>query len=172
MVYFMEKDPGRKFPAERFTGDQGKISDLQAMLEEKKLFNQLDLIVDDGSHHPEHQKVSFSFLFDKGLKPGGIYIVEDIEMNYWRRGDTYGLPTHYGKDSADSMMAHLKALTDVVNRRFQTKEAPFHSPFGTTIDEWVSFVMFASNCVIIGKRSVDDHDNNEPYSYPDKLLPP
>lgn len=36
-----------------------------------------DLIVDDGSHIPQHQIYSFQQLFS-AVKPGGVYIIEDI----------------------------------------------------------------------------------------------
>lgn len=44
-----------------------------------------DIIIDDGSHQPEHQISSFCDLFFSGLKPGGLYIVEDTHTNYWAR---------------------------------------------------------------------------------------
>lgn len=37
----------------------------------------IDAVVDDGSHLPEHQIVSFEELFGR-LKPGGVYICEDV----------------------------------------------------------------------------------------------
>ena len=36
-----------------------------------------DLIIDDGSHIPQHQIFSFQQLFS-AVKPGGVYIIEDI----------------------------------------------------------------------------------------------
>ena len=55
---------------------QGNTDDLQAFLDTKKVEGQLDFIIDDGSHHPQHQITSFKYLFEKGLKPGGVYIIE------------------------------------------------------------------------------------------------
>jgi hypothetical protein len=37
-----------------------------------------DIIIDDCSHFGCHTARSFAYLFRKGLKPGGIYIIEDI----------------------------------------------------------------------------------------------
>jgi hypothetical protein len=58
--------------------------------EEKK--GSLDLSWTTASTTPStrrgHSRQAGTILFDKGLKQGGIYIVEDIEINYWRRGDT------------------------------------------------------------------------------------
>lgn len=41
-----------------------------------------DVILDDGSHVAEHQKVSFETLFPL-LKEGGLYVIEDIHTAYW-----------------------------------------------------------------------------------------
>lgn len=38
---------------------------------------ELDFILDDGSHMVNHQQISLGYLF-KLLKPGGLYIIEDI----------------------------------------------------------------------------------------------
>lgn len=40
-----------------------------------------DIIIDDGSHIPKHQWESFLKLHD-ALKPGGYYIVEDLDAPY------------------------------------------------------------------------------------------
>ena len=39
--------------------------------------NELDIVIDDGSHCIDHQLLTFSLLFPK-LNTGGIYIIEDI----------------------------------------------------------------------------------------------
>lgn len=41
-----------------------------------------DLIIDDGSHYPNHQLKSFKKLF-KNLNPGGIYIIEDLNTSFY-----------------------------------------------------------------------------------------
>jgi hypothetical protein len=63
-IYDFEKENAR------FHGDQSKIEDLDQLLTVKNIKKNLDLIVDDGSHYPEHQKISFKHLFINGLKPG------------------------------------------------------------------------------------------------------
>lgn len=172
-VYFMEKDHGVKFPEARFTGDQGKMADLSKLLETKRLKGKLDFIIDDGSHHPEHQMISFTYLFEHGLKPGGIYIIEDTETSYWRSGDTYGLPTLYGKDSPNSAINRLKGLIDMVNRRYQPADEPFQSTFGKVIDDNVQSILFGPNSVVIikmkeGERVKYDSD----YQWKAKLEKP
>ena len=46
--------------------DQGSVAQLSTMLENNGLKGDLDFIIDDGSHHPEHQEISFKYLFDTG----------------------------------------------------------------------------------------------------------
>ena len=41
-----------------------------------------DIVIDDGSHLPRHQLVSFCALFPF-VRPGGLYIIEDIESSYY-----------------------------------------------------------------------------------------
>ena len=118
-IFFMDKDKAaesNKYPSARFVGDQGKVSDLSKLLKEKNVEKNLEIILDDGSHHPEHQTISFLYLFINGLKPGGVYIVEDIEINYWVHGEVYDKATFFGKDHPDSIMTKFKALGDVVSR--------------------------------------------------------
>lgn len=78
----------------------------------------ISLIVDDGSHHPSHQLLSFSTLFRDLLLPGGLYIIEDVETSYWRRGSLYGYDYSHGLGNRHSAIEAFKLLIDFVNRRF------------------------------------------------------
>lgn len=40
-----------------------------------------DIIIDDGSHYPPHQVLTFNTLWPY-LRPGGLYCVEDLHVNY------------------------------------------------------------------------------------------
>ncbi len=42
-----------------------------------------DIIIDDASHIGEFTKASFWHLFDRHLKPGGLYVIEDWRVGYW-----------------------------------------------------------------------------------------
>lgn len=72
-VYFMDKDCAKSHPKSRFCGDQGNVQDLERMLSAKNITGNLDLVIDDGSHHPVHQITSFTYLFEHALKPGMPY---------------------------------------------------------------------------------------------------
>lgn len=75
-----------------FKADQSRLSEMRSIVE-KDLKHPLFLILDDGSHIPEHQVLCFDYLFREALMPGGCYIVEDIETSYWSRGGLYGYTT-------------------------------------------------------------------------------
>jgi hypothetical protein len=69
---------------ETYKGDQSDIGFLQDVI--NMIGVKVELIIDDGSHNPEHQLDTFVFLFEKLLADGGIYIIEDIETSYWEKG--------------------------------------------------------------------------------------
>jgi hypothetical protein len=41
-----------------------------------------DVIIDDGSHHCDHIQTTFNALFIHALRPGGIYVIEDLNVAY------------------------------------------------------------------------------------------
>ena len=65
-------------------GDQSIPSDLLSSEEKHGPF---DIIIDDGSHHGDHQFISFNTLFPK-LNSGGYYIIEDCLCAYDRTWNT------------------------------------------------------------------------------------
>jgi hypothetical protein len=62
-----------------FVADQGRVEDLEAFMKTAGEI-EFDIVIDDGSHRPDHQQVSFSYFFRK-LKSGGIYFIEDLLAN-------------------------------------------------------------------------------------------
>jgi predicted O-methyltransferase YrrM len=62
-----------------FVADQSNEKELQNVMD--NINNELDIIIDDGSHNGEHQKMSFMIL-EKYLSKNGIYVIEDIQPAY------------------------------------------------------------------------------------------
>jgi hypothetical protein len=62
-----------------FVADQGSIADLDRFVQDSGV-TAFDVIIDDGSHRPEHQQVSLGYFF-KLLKNDGLYFVEDLLNN-------------------------------------------------------------------------------------------
>ncbi|WP_270887069.1 class I SAM-dependent methyltransferase [Pedococcus sp. 5OH_020] len=64
---------------EVYTGSQTDPELLQRIADEHP---DLKVVVDDGSHVPEHVRTTFAVLFPL-LPPGGIYAIEDTQTSYW-----------------------------------------------------------------------------------------
>lgn len=82
-------------------GDQTDVGFLRDVLDEFGLF---DTVLDDGGHSPKQMIRSFQYLFPR-LKPGGVYIVEDVCANYW---------TVY-RDQRESFIDFTKWLMDAMH---------------------------------------------------------
>lgn len=84
LVYGLDKDPSRsdnllkkKKRMKLFKGNQTD-KDLLHKIGKEGPFN---VIIDDCSHKPKHQKISFDVLWEY-LTPGGVYVIEDTQTNF------------------------------------------------------------------------------------------
>jgi hypothetical protein len=86
MVVGIEIDPqGKRFAGDRIKVEIGSQDDGEFLAEvTRKYFP--DVVIDDGSHRPDHQIFSFEHLFP-ALAPAGCYIVEDVSV---ARSERYG----------------------------------------------------------------------------------
>lgn len=126
-----------------------------------------DVIIDDGGHHFEQQSLSYQVLFEKALKPGGWYIIEDIETSFWGKGQAlYGSSiTRGGCEIKDTMFRAMQRLTEVVNKKFIDND---RTVFGS-VDHWVKSIMFGSNIVILQKKDEQDCFSENLYTWPNRL---
>jgi predicted O-methyltransferase YrrM len=91
-------------------GDQTDIRFLESVFDE---FGSFDTVLDDGGHTPKQMIESFKYLFPR-LKPGGVYLVEDVCANYW---------TQY-RDQPESFIDFTKWLMDAMHAHYmQMKNA-------------------------------------------------
>ncbi|MFV8835701.1 glycosyltransferase family 2 protein [Aquisalimonas sp. APHAB1-3] len=67
-----------------------------------------DVIIDDGSHQVADVVRVFGKYFPR-LRPGGVYVVEDLHSSYWQ---DYG----GGRDAPYSTVSFFKLMVDVLNR--------------------------------------------------------
>lgn len=81
LIYGIEKDPAvldHKFSRAKIDiVDQSDKIQLENYSKDKNF----DIIIDDGSHFPLDQILSFQILFEK-LNSGGLYIIEDLHVAY------------------------------------------------------------------------------------------
>ena len=82
-----------------FVADQGNVEDLERVVEAVPSF---DVVLDDGSHRPDHQQISLDFLFPR-LSPGGLYFIEDLLENGLGDGRT-------GRLASDRVLNTRKVL--------------------------------------------------------------
>lgn len=86
-----------------------------------------DIIIDDCSHLAEYTRVSFWHLFDRHLKPGGIYVIEDWGTGFWASwpdGEKYSGANHLA-----GMVGFVKELVDECGRADMTD--PWVAPADT-----------------------------------------
>lgn len=119
-----------------------------------------DIIIDDASHYPAHQIISFQQLWPK-LRPGGLYVIEDIESSYVDNGAVYGYPLTggIGKPPPVNAVEQFKRLADVVSRKH------FGQPEFTVfegVDHDVADVDFADGLIFVHKAPADPEWNEFP----------
>jgi len=133
-----------------FDGDQSDVSFLRTIANKYAY----DIIIDDGSHNPEHQIISFSQLFP-ALRPGGLYVIEDLETSYWSSptgASIYGYDitgAGIGRKSKFNAVEKFKSLIDVLMRYHMT--APEMSVMPA--DSGIFSITFGQGLVIVHKST-------------------
>lgn len=129
--------------------DQSKREDLEALSEN---IGKAAVIIDDGSHVPAHQLLTFNVLFPKLLEDGGLYVLEDVETSYWRHGLIYGYPVRVGEEHPDSIVnIFAQALHRTVNATYSGRTDPCRLDPAAT--EWIESISFGKNYISIKKGS-------------------
>ena len=116
----------------------------------------IDVIIDDGSHAPQHQLVSFVQLFPT-LADGGLYMIEDVETSYWDRkggAELFGYKIEAGIGTRGSAVESFKQLPDVLNRQFlgDSSYSVFGAQHKQQVDHRIASVAFSRNCIIVTKK--------------------
>ena len=135
--------------AHLYVGDQADVSLLVEIGNKAVRDNQgFDFINDDGGHMMSQQITSLKHLW-KFVKPGGYYVIEDIETSYYN---------DYGGGELNkpgTFMALLKDLADVLQRDFH--DGPNKPRRGTGTyskfdgDDEIFSIQFYTNACIIRK---------------------
>jgi hypothetical protein len=118
-----------------FKGDQSNINDLINVVNQ---IPKCDIIIDDGSHVPEHQLKSFYYLFENLLKDGGTYVIENIEYSYWKPSDKiYGYETGHL-----NLIDYFTKLNHMVNGDYNLIDNPLK----------IKQIIYSSNSITIEKK--------------------
>jgi hypothetical protein len=152
-----------------FVCDQSKLSDLQLVSSKFNPNYPIVFIIDDGSHIPEHQILTFDFLFNNVLQDGGIYIIEDIELSYWKNGNLYGYQAKYGWKNKNSLIEKFKLLIDYINNKYLSdnnkNELNIETNFiSNETKNKISSIIFGQNCIIIYKKTKEEYDPSNEYN--------
>jgi len=149
-------------------GDQSNEADLNNL--RNIIGDDIDVILDDGSHVPIHQILSFIKLFPSVIN-GGIYIIEDIETSYW----TNNKPIYYyhlneGLTSNTNLINVFSNALHLINREFINNDeidtAIKNSIIPIDIIDTISTITFGQNCIIIKKKMDYEYKyNNREYRF-------
>ena len=101
-----------------------------------------DIIIDDGSHRNEHVIATFMMMFQY-VKPGGWYVVEDMQTAYWsdHGGNSYDL------NAPMISTSFFKQFIDGLNWR--EIHRPGYTP--TMFDQTITSLRFHHNMVFVEK---------------------
>lgn len=158
-IYGMDIDYEYDHPKGKiYKGDQSSKEDLDKIISEIK---EVTIIIDDGSHKPEHQLFTFNYLFKNLLNMDGIYIIEDIETNYWKNSTLYNYKINAGYDKTNNIVKIFRDIVDIVNREFLLPENIEKIKKNSKIDfdnlKYISSITFGENCIIIKKMSKNEY---------------
>lgn len=134
-----------------FVGDANSDDVYQQLV---KVMAPFDIIIDDGSHTSGDVIKSFARYFPQ-LRPGGIYVAEDLHSSYWAEYEG-GLYYPYAS------MAFFKRVIDLVNcEHWQVGKRPqdvlrgFANRYGISFEDelaaLVSSVEFVNSGVVVRK---------------------
>ena len=114
-----------------FVANQGNVQELRLFTEAVGLMD-FDIIIDDGSHRPDHQQISLSYFF-KQLKRGGFYCIEDLLSNGF--GD--GASGYIACDEVINTRSVLKHF--LANQRFPEPNAMANHPHFAAHVDYIGF---------------------------------
>jgi hypothetical protein len=127
--------------------DQSNPTMLDSYASDKN--NLFDIILDDGSHIPEHQILTLNKLW-KCLKPGGCYVIEDIETCYWKRSKLYGYRFDARKKHLN-IMKNVSLIVQNINSEYLAHKPQPSRTIGYLDD--IDMAIFGTNSVCFIKKN-------------------
>ncbi len=147
-------DPStRRFAQGRIAVEIIDQSNLEALVALALKHAPFDIIIEDGSHHWEHQITTLRTLFPF-LKPGGIYIVEDLQTNYGEMAKAFrGV-------ASSSCMEYLKRATDLRVADDMIDVSREEDAFLRTYARRMNLTFYRRACLI--EKLADEHTLHKP----------
>lgn len=109
-----------------------------------------DLIIDDGGHNMEQQQTTFGMLFNR-VKPGGIYVIEDLHTSNW---EMYNKPEDL--ISSLDMLNKLKSEGVVISKYITESEKKYIQENVESIKIWTRTPTYSESVTsIIKKKEIE-----------------
>jgi hypothetical protein len=92
LIYGLDINEKILFNTERiktFRANQYHKEDLDLFMKAIGSETKFDIIIDDGSHVPEHQIFTMLYFLDKINQETGIYVIEDVTEKFYKNLDMY-----------------------------------------------------------------------------------
>ena len=124
----------------QFIGSQKDASFLETVMNKTGL---LDVIIDDGSHYTDHQRFSFAVLW-KSVKPGGIYIIEDLQCTFLSGYN--GEPSGFRQGTSARMIVDILLALMGKGRDADADQLAYQSDF---VNQIASVDCFREACVFV-----------------------
>ncbi|MBD9520746.1 class I SAM-dependent methyltransferase [Ensifer sp. ENS02] len=121
--------------------DQGKPADLDKLA----CKGPYDVIIDDGSHLWEHQILTLRKLLP-ALKPGGVFIIEDLDTSHGKYRKQYGTP---GTLTATE---YLQRISDWVIGIWVSSREEVEDNFIIEAGRDLEFVAFLRGAAVLRKK--------------------
>jgi len=139
----------------------GNINSNETYEKISSLKNQFDILIDDGSHISSDIILSFIKYFSI-VKPGGIYVIEDLHCSY----DSYSIQ-HYGGGilNKNSAINFFKKIIDVINNEFWTNAIDLQTYLSQffpkdlpqlIIDGSIKSIEFRNSIITIRKSKIEE----------------
>ena len=120
-------------------GDQGDPRFLDSMA---RRLGPFDIIIDDGSHMSHHVITSFNALFPH-VRPGGIYVVEDLATAYW--------PTWGGDPDPSAQYKTITMIKDLLDGLHHQEQIRSADDQPTATESTITGVHVYHNLALIEK---------------------
>jgi hypothetical protein len=139
----------------------GSQSDRTFLREVKRSIPPVDILIDDGGHRMNQQKVSFEELFDH-VKEEGVYLCEDMHTSYW---SSFG----GGYRRRGTFIEYSKSFIDYLNAYHSRERALKVNSFTKSVKS----IHYYDSIVVLekGKRKEPFTENSGTLSFDDKKTP-